>query len=217
LSGPAFRIQLRGIETVQAEFRDINANQIPFATALAMTWTAQDSQHLIQEQVLPSRFTLRRVSFMKQGVRIKAATKTNLEATVQDIHPFMGLQETGGEKFPFGSAIAVPLEGARPSVGALIPENKRPKAVMAAGGFIRNGIMYAVTAKYSKQRRRGGMVGPMNASRQRNQIVPMYVLVSQASIKPRYEFEKSIEAIVGPRFQQNFPKAFAQAVRTARK
>ena len=211
------RVQLRGVKEVQAEFRSMGADQIPFATALALTKTVQSLQKFDQNTILPSRFTLRRAPWIKQGVRIKAATKANLEASVEDIHGFMGLQETGGEKIPFGNAIAVPLPGARPNVGSIIPDNKRPKAVMANGGFIRNGIMYAVQARYKKQRRRGGIVGPMNATQQRNKIVPMYVLVSQANIKPRYEFEKTLAPMVGETFKQQFPIAFAQAVRTAKK
>jgi hypothetical protein len=147
------RIQIRGVKEVQDEFRSINADQIPFATALALTRTAQDGQKDIQDVVLPTRFTLRRGPFMRAGIRIRAATKANLVAIVQDIHSFMELQETTGLKTPtYGRALAIPLRGARPTMTALIKDDDRPHAVMQRGGFIRNGVMYAVRQRYKKER-----------------------------------------------------------------
>jgi hypothetical protein len=212
------RIQIRGAKEVQDEFRSINADQIPFATALALTRTAQDGQKDIQDVVLPTRFTLRRGPFMRAGIRIRAATKANLVAIVQDIHSFMELQETTGLKTPtYGRALAIPLRGARPTMTALIKDDDRPHAVMQRGGFIRNGVMYAVRQRYKKERRRRGKYGPVNASRQRNEVVPMYFLVDRWKWQPRYGFVDDVRKIVEQRFKPNFAGAFAQAVRTARR
>jgi hypothetical protein len=101
---------------------------------------------------------------------------------------------------------------------SLIAKADRPKAVMQRGGFIRNGIMYAIPnrqrlGRVSWRRGRQGpqplaMQGPMKP-------VAMYALVSKASVKPRYEFEKSVTDVVNKTFEKNFEVAFAKAVRTA--
>jgi hypothetical protein len=212
------RVSIQNMDQVQAELRDINANQVPFATALALTKTAQGGQLKVRNDILPRQFTLRRVSWAKQGIRIQAATKQKLEATVQDINPYMDLQETGGDKLPYGSAIAVPLSGARPTLGALIADSDRPHAVMARGGFIRNGIMYAVALKAGRRGSIGkGIKGISKAASWDKQIVPMYALVPRASIKPRYGFADAMKQVVEETFAQNFSTAFAQAVRTAKR
>jgi hypothetical protein len=58
----------------------------------------------------------------------------------------------GGTKIPYGSAIAVPLEGARPNPRALVAKENYPHEVMARGGFIRGNVMYAVAFKQGTPR-----------------------------------------------------------------
>jgi hypothetical protein len=202
------------MKQVQDEFRDINANQIPFATAKSLTMTAQDGQRGVQEH-MGEKFVLRQQSFMKKGVRISAATKAKLEAIVGDIHGFMELQETGGTKLPYKEFICVPIiGGARSSLSANIRDDDKPHAVMSRGGFIRNGVMYAVLVR--RQRMAKGTQGPRFATRT-GDIKPMYVLVHQAHLKDRYQFLATVTAIVQANFRNNFALAFQQAVRTAKR
>jgi hypothetical protein len=216
---PIIRVQLRGLKEVQDEMRDIHANQIPFATALSLTTTVKQGQSFLRTNVLPVRFTLRHASWIKQNVRITPATKAKLEASVEDTFAAMELQETGGDKIPYGTAIAVPLSGARPRPGALIKDEDRPHAVMQRGGFIRNGIMWAVTIQHTGARRRlnRNIAGIASTGTWERKIVPMYALVPRAVIKPRYGFEQAVLKVIEANFKNNFHDAFLRAVRTARK
>ena len=218
---PLVRIQLEGFDQLKAELADIRVNQLPFASALALTRTAQDAQENDRSNVLPLKFTLRRASWAKQGVRITAATKTNLQASVQDIHPYMALQETGGEKIAYKNMLAIPLEGARPTLQSLIADENRPHAVMARGGFIRDNVMYAVALKSSRRGRVSrAIAGISKSATWSRQVVPMYVLAPQAVIGRNpaklYGFVAAAQEMVAQRFELNFRQAYLRAVRTAR-
>lgn len=215
-------IKLEGLEQVQAEMRDIAANQIPFATAKMLTMTAQDGQKVIQGVVLPVKFTLRSPSWMKKGIRVTPATKTSQVAAVEDIHAFMDLQEQGGTKVPYGNSLAIPITGgARPSQRALIPSANMPSRVMAAGGFIiplTNGVgLMCARSLKAGRRKRDKFTGQLGAAKWSRPVVPMYLLVPRATIKARYGFIEAVTQVVEKNWQGNFNKAFLQAVRTATK
>jgi hypothetical protein len=215
---PTLSIRIDGVDSVLAEYADINANQLPYAVVLSLTRTAQQAQDTIRNTVLPTRFTLRRAAFIKQGVRIQAATKTKLAATVQDIDYFMALQETGGQKIPYGKYIAVPLSGARPTLTAIVNPANYPAAVMQRGGFIRGNIMYAVAFKAGRRGRlSGGIAGLSKAADWSRQIIPMYALVERANVPARYGFEESVRGTVAESWLPNFQASFLQAVRTAKR
>jgi hypothetical protein len=214
------RVRLLGADAVDAEFRDIAKNQLPFANALALTRTAQDAQGDVR-QGLPVRFTIRRASWMRVNVKIKAAKKTDPVATVEDTFDAMGLQEAGGQKLPtVGQYLAVPLEGARSTPRKLISDGDRPHEVMGSGlGFIRpnaNGVPIMYRAFFKRGRTRGvrGVKGMGSATWSR-EIMPMYALVRRADVKPRYEFDVTVEKAVQARFRQNFDDAIQKAVKTA--
>lgn len=65
---------------LRRKFTSLEKDQLPFAMALTLTWTARDMQTAIKAQMAvrydrPTRFTV-------EGVFIRAATKTKLEAYV---------------------------------------------------------------------------------------------------------------------------------------
>jgi hypothetical protein len=213
------RISVAGIIETRKDLVDCGSNQAPFAIAKALTLTAKSRQAKVQ-QGLGSRFILRRASFIKSGVRIEPATKTKLQAVVKDINPFMERQETGGTKLPtHGSMVAVPLSGARPSPRSLISPENMPAAVMQRGGFIRTvggrSIMYAVAFKAGR-RKRDKFTKQLGAANWSRKIVPMYVLVHSATVRPRYEFEKTVTTGIEDEFAQNLEQTFAEARRTAK-
>jgi len=89
--------------------RDLEQDQkdVRFASALMLTRTAQDSQAEIKRQ-LPRRFEIRNRAVV-DGIRIQAATKSKLVASVGSIDDFMALQEEGGTKQSRrGKSLAVP-------------------------------------------------------------------------------------------------------------
>jgi hypothetical protein len=213
---PIVQLRIENLKQVQEEMRAIASDQLPYATALALTKTAQAGQRNIRDTVLPSRFVLRRASWMKANIKIDPATKANLVAAVRDTFGAMALQETGGAKIPYGSAIAVPLRGARPSPASLISPQNMPSAIMARGGFINGNIMYDVTVKAGRRRAVKGAFGVSSSASWSRQIIPMYALVPRANVPARYGFEAAVEEIVRTTFGDNFREAFKRAVRTAR-
>lgn len=210
-------VHIDNLKEIQAEMGAIGSDQLPYATALALTKTAQAGQAKVRSDVLPQHFTLRRAAWLKQNIRVEPATKTNLVSTVRDTYLAMVLQEAGGTKIPFGQFIAVPLKGARPSITSLIAPENLPAAVIANGGFINGNILYAVTLQAG---RRGalkrGIKGISRAASWSRQIIPMYALVPRAYVPARYGFEPAVVQVVQNTFPDNFHEAFQKAVRTAR-
>lgn len=103
---------------------DAQKKQIPYATALALTRTAQAAQKDIQE-AMPETFAVTRKWWLKQqptGIKIKRATKAELQADVFTRAYFAFLQEEGGIKIPFKSR------------GILVPTALTPKYGRRAGG-----------------------------------------------------------------------------------
>ena len=212
-------LRINNLDQIKAAFSGIRDDQLPYATALALTRTAQDAQKFVQQTTLPQQFVLRSPDWMKLGVRTQMANKQTLQAMVYDLHQFMALQESGGEKLAYKGYIAVPLSGIRPWGGrALIPENMRPHAVMTAGGFIRDGIMYAVVLRPGSRRTKLSkqIKGITRAASWSRQILPVYALVKEAKVPARYEFAKSVADVVNQNFGENFLKAWLQAMKTAR-
>jgi hypothetical protein len=208
-------VQVENMRDVIAGFRGIADDQIPFATALSLTQTAKLAQAEIWKE-LPLRFTIRRLQWAKQGIRIAAATKRELVAIVEDIHKYMELQEQGGDKAPqYGKFLAIPLNGARRSERALINSGDLPHAVMASGlGFIRGNVMYRAAFVRSRSRRGFRGVKGFQSGKWSRQIQPMYALVPRANVPKRYGFEQIVRAAVGEHWEQEFGKAFSKAVQT---
>jgi len=179
------------------QVKDIAQNQIPFTTALALTRTAQKAQKAVQKS-LPALFIIRRGSWALGGVRIEAATKRMLTAAVKDINPYMGLQETGGTKFPMGKNIAVPLRGARASRRSLISEQNKPRQLLDSGrGFIlhlpKSGRDFICTWR---GRRKG--------------LAFMYVLIPRAEIREAYHFGETVQTTVQRVFESTFAAAWEE-------
>lgn len=65
---------------LERKFSGIEKKQLPFATALTLTWTARDMQEAIK-RAMPSEYD-RPKRYTVEGVFLKAATKAKLEAYV---------------------------------------------------------------------------------------------------------------------------------------
>jgi hypothetical protein len=213
-----FRVRVTGLREWQDQLARMAADQIPYATALMLTRLAQDGQAEVRRE-LPQRFIIRRAAWAEGGVVITPATKSRLVSEVVDRNYYMVLQETGGEKFFFMKDVAIPLEGARSTPQAIVKPSDYPHAVMAQGGFIRKNaqglaIMYRVARKYQRRGRRGGqkVIGPLNAQRT-GDIVPMWLLVKQAEVKPAYQMEETVAAVVDANAERRWLQAADEAIR----
>ena len=102
----------------------IEKKQVPFATARALTWTAQDVQKWLIKKI-PSIFNVTKKWWLKQqptGIKIKPAKKNHLVSSIYTKAYFANLQEEGGTKIPIKSK------------KLLIPSKKVPKSRRKAGG-----------------------------------------------------------------------------------
>lgn len=184
-----------------------NLTQVPFATALALTRTAQDAQAEVRRE-LTTRFTIRN-NWVSQGIRIIKATKQNLEAVVYSKDDFMVLQEKGGAKTPRGNSIAIP-EGARTNKRGIVTAANRPGALRSRPGVFRarigglDGLWQRIRGHKSK-RRKGERV-----------LKLLFVFKPSVPVSARFGFVETVRKIARSRFARQFELALGQAIKTAR-
>lgn len=178
----------------------IQKKQVPYATALALTRTAQECQKYIQSKIT-SIFKVTKKWWLKQqptGIKIKPATKTNLVSSVYTSAYFAELQEEGGTKRPTRSN------------KLLIPLPRVPKSRRKAGGatqMLNNQNVFS-TGK-GIYRRKGG-------KRRKNQTIEILFHKDQtAHVKPRFRFKIMAELVAKRVFDQEFYKALSKAISTA--
>ena len=206
-------LTITNVQELATALGAIASDQLPYATALALTKTAQAAQQRIRTSEL-HRFILRRPAWMERNIRVEPATKAKPLAIVKDTYAPMALQESGGVKLPYKQFLAVPLEGARPTLRAL--PHPLPHEVMAMGGFIRGQVMYLPAYQGKSRNARLGLTRHAPGRAFSREIIRMYALVARATIKPAYGFEAAVMQVVQEQFAENFRAAFEQAVRTAR-
>ncbi len=200
---------------------DLRRRQIPYATALALTRTAQAAQSEIRGK-LPERFTIRS-PFTERGVRIQAATKIRPEAVVYWKGPensrfglSLARQEVGGAKRPYSRAIkqsakvhgrayvALPRDVKRGAKG-IIPRSQRPGEVLKRKRVF-----------VKEEPGRGAVIMQRGAKGAAPRVL-YYLDPRPARIKPRFGFRKTAEEVARRVFKREFGKAFAQAIATRRR
>lgn len=187
---------------IQADFTRLRQvfRQFPFASALALTKTAQDVQ-LDERRDLSQNFVLRN-NWVSQGVRIKAATKANLEAAVFQRDDFMVLQAEGGTKRPRGRSLAVPID-ARTNKRGIVPTGARPNALKGRPRIFRK-LIGNIDGLWQ---RRGKKRVPLRL---------LFVFERSVPVKPRFHFLPVAKRTVAARFARQFQIAFDRAIKTAR-
>lgn len=184
---------------------DLERKHIPFATALALTRTAQAVQTEQREVALPQRFILRN-SWVQKGIRITAATKRDLTATVYTKDDFMGRHETGGTKTARSHPeFAIPAD-VRESVKDIIPKSRQPGRILMSN-----------SDRVFEGRLKGGQRAIFE--RRTDKAYPLRVLYlfrKTAPITPRLGMEESTQIIVSHEFRQIWERSFREAMATAR-
>jgi hypothetical protein len=208
---------------VQSTIRQLNVrrDQQPFATALALTRTAQDAQAEIRRQ-LPSRFTIR-TPWVAKGVRYKPANKQNLTAVVYDVDPFMRIQETGGEKvsirkrvFDYGDYLAIPIDARRTKRDVVRREDWPQNLIKPFVIHARDGRTYLAVHALAKKVRAKLTRGGFTIGKQVGGTRIMYILVRRETLRARFGFAATVRDVVDKRFNLNFRDAINVANATAR-
>ena len=192
-------------------FDALRLDQVPFATAHALTLTAKAIQEA-ERKALPEHFTIRRPRVAK-GIQMRSATKRTLEAVVGSVDPFMLLQEEGGTKERHDKAMAIPLSrtaggGIRGQGGlkALTPSlwpHALPKTFI-----LRSKHGPVVAQRFGRE--------PKKRVAGQRALRVVYGFRGRVRIKPRWGFVKRVEAVARPTFDRFFLVAYAQAIETAR-
>lgn len=201
----------------------VNSRQLPFAAALALTQTAKDAQASVRAS-MPAKFTLRR-QWIVNGIRIKPANKTTLEAWVYSKDAFMARQEKGGIKTgkagggdftsssvaeankgvrarPAGGRVAIPTDNVLRNKSDIIRKSDLPAGLGKKAFVMGRGATQVLARRFSKGKRAGLQI--------------LYVLKASTHIKPRLGLEDITTKVVERRFAMHFNSAFEQAIRTAK-
>lgn len=199
------------IPEVVRSFDELRFQQVPFAAALALTWTASDAQKAVRGD-LPQRFTIRN-RWVEMGIRIEKATKAQWPRPSAEIYSrddFMVRQELGGTKVPKGNSLAIPTKDMLRRKGGkrgIIRAKNRPRALLSAKGKRRAFIAKASDGTRGIFIRRG---------KKRLPVDMLYQLVPRAQVKPRFDFEPTVREQVQLRFEGHFGRALARAIASRR-
>ena len=220
------------LDKLVARIDRIGRDQVPFATAKALTRTAQAAQRAVpaaleQDLDRPTEFT-------KRGTFIVPARKSNLQAVVgfKDRQAeYMLYQIEGGVRAPKKKALRLPGEVVLNEYGNL-PKGTITRLVQAA----KSGKYGAVVKKrlgIGDRRKGAGDLDlfygqprgfpdlPVGIWRRMpgkpGKLVPVIVFPrAVAKYRPRFRFHAMVERVVREAFPREFASAFADAMRTAR-
>lgn len=181
-------------EVVQSLER-FKRDQLPFATASALTASAKDGQQEVQRQ-LGGRFTIRR-KWVERGVRIQAATKRRPTAAVFSRDDFMLKQERGSVE----RRVSIP-EGVRRNRRTVVSRGRWPGALLK-----RPDVFVRRLPRGAK-----GVFRRMKSGR----LKLLWVIEDVARVEPRWGFVNTVRKKVAKNWEKNFGRALARALRTAR-
>ncbi len=195
--------------------------QIPFATSLAINWTAADFQKFQRAYQLRV-FEVKQRTFVERSVKLKPkAKKRRLYAKVQIEPPggpkradILAKFESGGRKAPRGKHLAVPI-GVRTTKTGKISKANRPKAF---GPFTRTGRGVLVGKKRTFILERATVPGLYQhyGSKKKPKVRLLYAFKKSVPIDNRLRFIPHAKKIVRRYWDRNFHKAWKRALRTAR-
>lgn len=191
------------LDSVKSYVTDLQNNQIPYATAKALTALANEARGDVVAG-LPTKFTLR-TSWWKPGGRygfnVATAQKRDWPRQQAEIYtraPWMRMQETGGTKLPKGQHIALPTSNVRRSKRDLITTANKPLA-------LKNTV---------KVKTKGGDEVLLQRTSRIARI--MYLLKPKAEIPARLSFFKTIQVSINRNWFATFSREYDNALRTAK-
>ena len=188
------------IKQLTRQLSEMAESQIPFATALALTKTAQSAQR--SELIAMERQLDRPTPFTKRGVAIRKATKNNLRAMVfirEQQAEYLDAVINGGTRKPKGRAHVLPVATKRNKFGN-IPRG-RIKKLLQRDDVYSDGDA-EVAGIY--QRIRGGGVRLLFAYERTTKYTAQYKFYEVA--------ERRIQQVIG----RQFNLALVRALRSAR-
>lgn len=187
-----------------ASMLEAAADQTPFATALALTKTAQLAQADVRSHLAES-FTLRN-GWVSKGIRVDPARKNSLSAMVYTKDYFMALHVKGGDRVP-----ASPGKDAVP-VGARANKRDFTRKKYWAGKLLAKG------GRGFKAKLKNGAIGVFvrkAKGKDKGKLSLYWVLKRAIKIKADWPFEKQWRASVSRNLPDQLNAAIKSAVETA--
>lgn len=211
--------------------------QLPFATAVALTRTAQDARDHTRGR-LGESFTLRARKRVESGISINPARKQDwpkCQAEVGLKDGFMARQVTGGEKKPLAGTkhIAIPTRITQRGPGGGVVPAQKPRPIRSRKtGFVSDetgdassplgtkpGLVRERVAGRVVRKQKVEGFGPKLQRRARTAnlgVVTWHLLRSKVHIEPRWKFPQQVTSNVGDRYPAHFLKEYEAAMRSAR-
>jgi hypothetical protein len=213
-----------------AGVRDLAAKQLPFVMAKTLTDVATDAKLEVQRNV--SRAFKLRNNWTMQGIRITPAKKAGNAGRIEaDVHTdtanratgapdYLGRQEDGGTKVPFGGRqyLAVPTRYLRQMAPGVIPAELRPRNLLGS-----------VAGRYTTRNRKGqialrnqrivngfifflaklkaGDMAIMGRHFTEHEAYPYYILIHSAHVpKSQLDMERTVARVANERFERQWDK-----------
>lgn len=182
-------------------------NQLPFATASALTETARfDVVPAIERQI--DRVFDKPVEFTRKGVGFRYASKSSLVATVL-IKPiqakYLAIEETGGVRTPEGRALVMPV-GQKVNTHGNLPKGVVQKLLARKDVFSGriNGIGGIWQRTYDRRTKQNG-------------VKLLIAWEDKATYRPRFGFYEAARQAAQANFPGRFEAALSKALATARR
>ena len=184
---------------------ELRYRQLPFATSLALNNVGKLAKGA-QVQGIQERFTVRREAFIRRSVVQRAASKRNLETVLTVRDPFLARHEEGGTFRAHGRALAIP-KAVRRTRQQVVSRGRWPGALRRKGqGRVFYRDLGAGSVSVVQRVGRG--------KSQRTRV--LWTLVPEVKLEPRLRFESTVSATVARNWEQEFGRALAKALATAR-
>ena len=183
----------------------IHRDQVPFATAQALTSTAFKVRSRIVDRTYPAAFTVRNAGFPRTAFRVEKARKRKLVARVFDRlgRSFLELQARGGVKrSKTGRRLAIPSRRIKRSARGRITKGNLPRALLAKRGVYVGQVSRAAEGIWRQTR--GG-------------LELLYSLLPSARVPKRFKFYEDSRDEARKVFRREFSRALVRAIRTARR
>lgn len=185
---------------VAAKIKEQARSQVPFALAKTLTDLAKEVQTEVKREI-PKNFTVRR-QWIVNGIRMRSATKRNLEAAVFSRDKFMNKQEFGGVKragetrvWRVGKKIAIPTPLAKGgSKSGIVPKKNWPENLVKS---------FRIKAKDGRE---------CLAVRNKTKLMIMYVLEDQITMKDRLKMREVGQRVISKRFNKVFGANLGRAL-----
>ena len=198
------------LDRLSRRLTNIQKEQIPFATSMALNNVAADVANAITAQMdryldNPTPFTQKAYQSRFNTFKGERATKRKLYADIipgQIQAEYLKFQIEGGTRTPKQFAIFVPTALAPRNKYGNVPRGRRRKLIAGEGDFFSAGEREGKTPGI--YRRRG------------NRIEPMAMYVQQAEYKAIFPIDKIAGGVVKNRFGLRFDQALKKAIASAR-